>query len=344
MTICDLRWWQPISEDSPPDWRTSLGQIAVQIETSDGLVGVGVGGGGLAGGHIIDSVLRPLLVGREAEPVEELWDEMYRATLPFGRRGVAIMALSGVDLALWDLRARSAEKSVAAWLNSQHARTVPIYKTCWGKVDVSLAHESCGVKLHLGLTNWNDASVAMSVDDVVNAVRQAREAIGRDRPLMLDAWMQWTTRFTLDVADRIHEFDVEWIEEPLPPDDLSGYAELSKHSPIAIAGGEHEFTSYGFRPLIDGRLHHVLQPDACWVGGMTEMVKIYAMAREAGLRVVPHRGVEVWGLHALAALDERALAESPRPWMHWVQGQPAVQNGKVDIGPSTGFGVELETC
>lgn len=343
MFIRDVRWWQPISATSPLDWRTSLGQIAVQVETSDGLIGVGVGGGGVAGGHIIDSVLKPLLIRQEAEPVEDLWNEMYRATLPFGRRGVAIMALSGVDLALWDLRARRESVSVAEWLNSNYASSIPVYKTCWGQIDDALAEETCAIKLHLGLTNWNAPSLPMSVNDVVHSVREAREVIGPERTLMLDAWMQWSVPFTLEVAQLVHEFDIEWIEEPLPPDDLAGYAELSQSSPIPIAGGEHEFTSYGFRPLIEGRLHDVLQPDACWVGGMTEMVKIYAMARKAGLRVVPHRGVEVWGLHALAALDDQPLAESPRPWIDWVRGQPQINAGIVRVDSHPGFGVDLDT-
>jgi L-rhamnonate dehydratase len=182
----------------------------------------------------------------------------------------------------------------------------------------------------------------MSVDDVVSAVREARDCIGPARPLMLDAWMQWTVPFTLEVAERVAEYHIQWIEEPLPPDDVAGYRELTSRSPIPIAGGEHEFTPFGFRQLVEERLHHVLQPDACWVGGMTAMVKIYAMAKEAGLRVVPHRGAEVWGLHAIAALDEAPLAESPRPWMHWARGQPPIIDAAIAVGTSAGFGVELD--
>jgi L-rhamnonate dehydratase len=175
----------------------------------------------------------------------------------------------------------------------------------------------------------------------VRRTAAARDAIGPDRELMIDAWMAWDVDTTLAIAERIGPLGIGWIEEPLSADDLRGYEELCRHCPIPIAGGEHEFTAIGFRELIDRRLHHVLQPDACWVGGMTEMVKIYRMAQEAGLRVVPHRGAEVWGLHAIAALDPRPLAESGRPWMTWVEGQPAIVAGEVRVGDRPGFGVTV---
>jgi L-rhamnonate dehydratase len=192
------------------------------------------------------------------------------------------------------------------------------------------------VKLHVHPQDRRDL-----VGQVVRRVESARQAIGPDRELMIDAWMEWDVDTTLAIAERIRPLGIDWIEEPLSADDLAGYAELCRHSPIPIAGGEHEFTAIGFGELIERRLHQVLQPDACWCGGMTEMVKIYRMARSAGLRVVPHRGAEVWGLHAIAALDSEPLAESGRPWMTWVRGQPEIEQGVIRLGTSPGFGVEL---
>jgi L-rhamnonate dehydratase len=144
------------------------------------------------------------------------------------------------------------------------------------------------------------------------------------------------------VAERCLALGLAWIEEPLPADDYDGYARLHELTPIPIAGGEHEFTAAGFREIIDRRLHTVLQPDVCWCGGMTELVKIYEMAHNAHVRVCPHRGAELWGLHAVAALDPSPLAECGRPWMTWVGGQPAVENGAVRLGDAPGFGVEID--
>jgi L-rhamnonate dehydratase len=183
---------------------------------------------------------------------------------------------------------------------------------------------------------------AMDEDEVTRRVAEAREAVGPGVMLSFDAFMEWDLPAARRMAQRLAPYDLAWLEEPLPVDDLAGYAELSCTSPIPIAGGEHESTMAGFGELIDRRLHHVLQPDACWCGGMTVLAWVYERARQAGLRVCPHRGAEVWGLHAIAALDPEPLAETGRPWMTWVGGQPAVQDGTVRLSDRPGFGVEID--
>lgn len=337
MKITDVRAVQPVSPGDPPDWRTSLGQILVAVDTDRGLTGYGVGGGGLAGIHVVRTVLRELLLGRDPEPIGQLWQAMYDATLPFGRKGLAIMAVSGVDLALWDLRGKAEGKSVAALLGgARHAR-LPTYVTVWDEVPPELAGRYGAYKLHVGHRGEADPVAA-----TLRAVEQARAVIGPRCPLMIDAWMRWSVPVTLNVAAHVRRHRVEWIEEPLPADDLAGYTELADHCPVPIAGGEHEFTAAGFAELIERRLHRVLQPDVCWCGGMTELVKIYDLARRAGLRVCPHRGAEVWSLPALAALDPEPLAESGRPWMTWVGGQPPIVEGFIDVPAGPGFGVVID--
>lgn len=353
MTILDVWACQPIAANSPPDWRTALGQILVRVRTAQGATGYGVGGGGAAGVHVVNTVLRASLVGREVEPVEEHWRRMYDATLPFGRKGIAIMALSGVDLALWDLRGKSAEKSVTELLGGTVGRAVPVYTTVWDAVDPQTAAQPQAVKLHVHVrpdqADGGPAARRRWIDALVRAVEAAREAIGPSRELMVDAWMEWDVEMTLAIAERIAPLGIGWIEEPLPVDDLAGYAELCRHSPVPIAGGEHEFTAAGFRELIDRRAHHVLQPDVCWAGGMTQLVEIYQLVRQANaageghqFRVVPHRGGEVWGLPAVAALDPQPLAESGRPWMTWVGGQPSIVEGMIAPTTGPGFGVQID--
>jgi L-rhamnonate dehydratase len=333
MKIRDVRAVQPAAPGSPPDWRTSLGQILVAVDTDAGLAGYGVGGGGAAGIHVVRTVLRDLLLGRETEPIDRLWQAMYDATLPFGRKGLAVMALSGVDLALWDLRGKAERRPVVELLGGSADRVIPVYHTAWDTIAPELTGQFRAFKLHVG---------ADRVGAVVHAVEQARAVVGPDCPLMVDAWMKWDVPTTLAVAERVAGFHVGWIEEPLSPDDLAGYAELRDRCPVPIAGGEHEFTALGFAPLIEGRLHQVLQPDVCWCGGLTELVKIYRLARAAGLRVCPHRGAEVWALHALAALDPEPLAESGRPWLTWVRGQPPVRGGIIRLSGEPGFGSGIE--
>jgi L-rhamnonate dehydratase len=337
MKITNVRAVQPIAPESPPDWRTTLGQILVAVDTDAGLTGYGVGGGGKAGVHVVQTVLRDCLLDRDPEPVERLWAEMYAATLPFGRKGLAIMALSGVDLALWDLRGKAARQPVAGLLGGKSGEEIPVYITLWDDVTPEQAESFTAFKLHVGR---NESAAAAK--DVHDRVERIRTLIGPKKSLMIDAWMQWDQETTLAVAERCQSLGLAWIEEPLPADDYDGYAMLHELTPVPIAGGEHEFTAGGFREIIDRRLHTVLQPDVCWCGGMTEMVKIYEMAHNAGVRVCPHRGAELWGLHAIAALDEAPLAESGRPWMTWVGGQPAIEDGGIRLGDAPGFGVKID--
>ena len=333
MKILDVRACQPPCK-SPPDWRTSLGQILIAIDTDAGLTGYGVGGGGLAGIHIIRTVLRDLLLGKDTEPVEAHWQAMYDATLAFGRKGVAIMALSGVDLALWDLRGKAARKSVAELVGGPMHAFMPTYTTVWNDIPDALLGKHAAFKIHLGQNR--DAG------PLVDVVKRARDRVGRNVELMVDAWMKWDVPFTLRFADAVAPLGIAWIEEPLGPDDLAGYAELASRSPVPIAGGEHEFTAAAFAELIERRLHAIVQPDVCWCGGMTELVKIYALAKQHGVRVCPHRGTEIWGLHAIAALDPEPLAESGRPWMTWVGGQPEIVNGRIAAPKGPGFGAVLD--
>lgn len=337
MKITNIRAVQPVSPDAPNDWRTSMGQILVAVDTDAGLTGYGVGGGGKAGVHVVVTVLRDLLLGRDVEPVEDRWNEMYAATLPFGRKGIAIMAVSGVDLALWDLRGKAAAQPVAELLGGEVGESIPAYITVWDEITPEQAEVYAGFKLHV-----SGPGGMITAGEVHDHVERSRDLVGPDRMLMIDAWMQWDLDTTLSVVERCHGFGLSWIEEPLPAGDFDDYARLHELTAIPIAGGEHEFTAAAFREIINRRLHTVLQPDVCWCGGMTQLVQIYELAHNANIRVCPHRGSEVWGLHAVAALDQHPLAESPRPWMTWVGGQPPIIDGSITLGNAPGFGVEID--
>ena len=337
MLIKRIRSIQPDAPDCPPDWRSSLGQILVAIDTDTGLTGYGVGGGGRASIHIIESVLEPIIVGQNAENIESLWSLMYRATLPFGRKGLAIMAISGVDLALWDLRGKKAELPVARLLGGSIDHPIPTYSTLFSP-DV-LPHLQQGqrsFKIHVN--SFHDTPDRKQLVDQVTTVRNT---IGPDCDLMFDAFMSWDLSTTLQMIESFEPLNLLWLEEPLPCDDLDGYEQLSRESVIPIAGGEHEYTSSGFSDLVNRRLHTILQPDVCWCGGLTELIKIYQMGTASGIRVCPHRGAEPWGLHAIAALDPDPLAESGRPWIHWLGNTPRIENGKVTLNDRPGFGITV---
>ena len=338
MKIVDIRATHPMTPDTPRDWRGWLGQILVAVETEDGLTGYGVGGGGPAGVHVVRTVLREVLLGQDARDVEGLWMRMYRQTLPFGRKGLAIMALSGVDLALWDLRGKREGRSIARLLGGS-LRPIPAYATVFKPEDAAKALKAGYRAIKIHLRTWG---MEVSPDRVADLVRGVRETVGPEVEIMADAFMSWDIPFALEVARRIASYNLTWLEEPLPADDLDGYARLVESCPVPIAGGEHEFTAAAFEDLMRRRLHAVFQPDVCWCGGLTQLVKIYEMASQYGVRVCPHRGSEVWALHAIAALDPQPLAESGRPWMTWVEGQPRIENGTVQLVERPGFGVTFD--
>jgi len=223
--------------------------------------------------------------------------------------------------------------SVAQLLGGPIHRRLPTYTTVWDDIPDVLIGQHTAFKIHLGAGN---------LDALSDVVHRARARVGLHVALMVDAWMQWDVAFTLRFAERVGPCRLEWIEEPLPPDDLAGYAELARRAPVPIAGGEHEFTAAAFAELIQRRLHQVVQPDVCWCGGLTELVKIYRLGRDHGVRVCPHRGGEIWALPALAALDPEPLAESGRPWMTWVGGQPPIVAGHIDVPSAPGIGVAIE--
>jgi L-alanine-DL-glutamate epimerase-like enolase superfamily enzyme len=341
MKIADVRAVQPPTPGAPQDWRTQLGQIVVEVRTDDGCCGIGVGGGGAAGIHVVRTVLRDLLLGREAASVEALHDAMCRHTAFYGRKGLVVMAISGVDLALWDLRGKAAGMPVARLLNPgvDLGRPLDTYGTVWNDAEIpqAIAAGHRAVKLHV-----ESHGRSVDVGDVVERVRRARQSIGPQPMLMVDAFAHWDVASTLAIAEAVAPFDVAWLEEPLPPDDEDGYAELAARSSVPIAGGEHEYLSVGFRPLIERRLHAVLQPDVNWCGGMTTLVDLYRLAQRAGLRVCPHRGSEAFALHAIAALDDRPLAESGRKWFTCLRGAPAIENGRIRVGDAPGFGVTVD--
>lgn len=336
MIITRLRAVQPDADRAPRGWRRNLGQILVRVDTADGLCGYGVGGGGAAGIYVVETVLREVLIGSRADDVEGLWDAMYRHTAAYGYKGIAMMAQSGVDLALWDLRGKRMNKPLVEVLGGAH-KAVPSYRTgARSSLEAALAQGYKAVKFGIGAMDPH-----AELDAIADLFDDIRSVTGPDIQVMCDASMGWDVEGALRAADRLSKFDLTWLEEPLLPEDFAGYARLMRESSIPIASGEHEYTARGFEALMQRELHAIYQPDVCWCGGLTELVKIYDLAKQYGASVCPHRGGEVWALHAIVALDPEPLAESGRPWMTWVQNQPQVTEGKIAPNDGPGFGVSF---
>ena len=318
------------------------GAILVEIKTAQGLTGYGMGGGGAAAATIIEQHLGPLITGANALNVELLWDQMYNSTLFYGRKGVTIMAISGVDLALWDIRGKHARQPVYKLLGGPNRDKVPAYYTGF-EVDKALELGFRAFK-HPIRHNLNDGREGMK--KVIDELRAIRGKIGPDSQLMIDVLCQWDVPHTLEMAERMQEFRLYWIEEPLSPDNLEGYAQLCREvrGPL-IASGEHEYTRFGFEELIGHKAVKLLQPDTTWSGGLTEVRRIAALAAAHNLPMAPHRGGSPYGLSVILTTPSCVLAESfgtlekSTPLMTAMTSR--FENGYYYPTEKPGFGVEI---
>ena len=339
MKVVRITAWQPECEGAPTDWRTMLGQILVEVELESGVVGLGVGGGGIAGIHIIETVIKQCLHNATFDTPREAHERMVAHTSFYGRKGIVPMAISGVDLALWDAAAKIQNKSVYELLTDKPAPShLAMYQTVFDDSEAmnAVANGKQAVKLHV--ERFGDRPDSRSIKDLV---RITREKLGPKKSIMVDAFGRWDVPTTMEVAEAIYEFDVDWIEEPVGPESLADYAELNQKCPIAIAGGEHEYLRDGFEELAKRKAVSVFQPDINWCGGLTTLIDIYAIAREHSIRVVPHRGAEAYSLPAIAALDENPLAESARTWFNCLEGMPSASMEGVELQLAPGFGVSI---
>jgi L-alanine-DL-glutamate epimerase-like enolase superfamily enzyme len=269
----------------------------VEVETDDGVVGTGTAGAfSGAAKAIVEGYLSDLVIGQDVRLHEWLWQRMYRTTVRFGRRGPAVSALSAIDIACWDAHGRSENKSVVELLGGRTRTAAPIYVSrLYALEDLdALADEAKGY-LSEGIVRMKqrfgfgpkDGPRGMRRN--VDLVRTVRQAVGDGVEIAADAYMGWDFGYTVEMAKRLREFNLSWIEEPLMPEQVERYAELKDRLPWQRwSCGEHSYTKWDFAELIRLRACDVLQPDLNRAGGLTEGRKIAALAEVAGLELVPH--------------------------------------------------------
>lgn len=295
-----MRWFGPFSQ--------LAGSILVQIRTDQGLTGYGMGGGGTAAIHIIENHLKDLLLDADAMNVDLLWEQMFASTSFYGRRGVPIMAISGIDLALWDIIGQSVGQPVWRVLGGASKNRVTAYYT---GSDFERASKLGFTAFKMGLFEAGGGPDKESMMRLLPVLKKAREIIGPDAKLMIDCLCRWTVEYTLEFAKRAADLNLYFIEEPLLPDDVPGYQRLVKEiQGPKIACGEHEFTRYGFQEILRNHSSHILQPDQTWSGGLTDARKVATMAQAHGVPVMPHRGGSIFGIHLVVSHSNCPMAES----------------------------------
>ncbi|HXN36301.1 MAG TPA: L-rhamnonate dehydratase [Opitutaceae bacterium] len=334
------------------------GWLVVEIRADNGLVGIGNAAlSPQVTKQVIDLYLKPLLIGADPWDTEFLWQHMYRKTMAFGRKGIAMVAISAVDIALWDLLGKSAKQPVYRLLGGRTKPRIPVYASRLYSTPLDeLAAEArkyrdAGYKAMKLRFGWGPVDGAEGMQRNVALVRTAREAVGDGIDLMADAYMGWNLDYARRMIPLLEGFNLRWLEEPVIPDDIHGYAELRRLGRIPIAGGEHEHTIHGFRELIEARAVDVIQFDTNRVGGITQARKIAALAEAHSIPVIPHAG-QMHNYHVVMASLNSPMAEFFPPvdvevgnelFWYIFKGEPMAKDGFIDLDENTpGLGLTID--
>ncbi|KAJ7467595.1 enolase C-terminal domain-like protein [Mycena latifolia] len=262
-----------------------LGSFCVELEASDGTTGFATGLGGPPACWIVSQHLERFLLGADPRDLSRLSDQMFRSTMFYGRKGLPVATISVVDLALWDLLGKLRGEPVYKMIGGAVKDTLDFY--CTGPAPVATKQAGFfGAKVTLP---YGPDEGKAGLRKNVAFLTKHRESVGPDYPIMVDCWMSLTVQYAIELATACLPLNIEWWEEVLHPDDISGYAIIKQALPhIKFTTGEHEYTKYGFRELIAPRTISILQPDVMWAGGLTELLKIAAQAAAYDIPVVPH--------------------------------------------------------
>lgn len=337
---------------------TFHGWLVVEIFTDSGLVGIGNAAlSPQVSKQVLDLYLKPVLIGADPWDIEALWQHMYRKTMAFGRKGIGMAAISAVDIALWDILGKSAKQPVYRLLGGRTKSRIPVYASrLYSSPLDQLASEAKrykedgykAMKLRFG---WGPIDGAAGMRNNVDLVRTVRETVGDDIDVMADAYMGWTLDYAKRMLPLLEPFNLRWLEEPVIPDDIAGYAELRRRSSIPIAGGEHEFTIYGFRDLIEAKAVDYIQFDTNRVGGISQARKIAALAEAHSIPVIPHAG-QVHNYHVVMASLNSPMAEyfpvvdvevGNELFWYIFKGEPKAKDGFIDLDENTaGLGLTID--
>jgi L-rhamnonate dehydratase len=327
-----------------------LGTLVIEVEASDGNVGLGVTTAGEIGAFIVERHLSRFLVGRQVSEIEKIWDQMYFSTQFYGRKGVVVNAISGVDIALWDLLGKVRGEPVHAMLGGPVRDELSFYAT-GARPDLAKDMGFIGGKLPLlhGPAEGEDG-----LKKNLAILEDMRNKVGEDFWLMYDCWMSLDLNYATRLAQKAYAYGLKWVEECLSPDDYWGYAQLRRDVPkgMLVTTGEHEATRWGFRMLLEMGCCDIIQPDVNWCGGVTELIKISALADAHGALMVPH-GSGVYSYHFVITRHNSPFteiimtapnADEVRPaFTPLLLDEPVPVNGRMKASAldKPGFGVRL---
>jgi L-alanine-DL-glutamate epimerase-like enolase superfamily enzyme len=378
MKIVDIRAI-PLSYRCDPPYgsaggmQNARGSLLVEVETDAGITGIGEAGvGGGSAAHVVEHQLRPLLLGEDPLLIEGLWQKMFARTRQFGRRGIVMNALSGVDIALWDIAGKVARMPVYRLLGACRDR-VEAYASGGfyqeGKSADDLAGEAEGYRAqgfrgmkmkigrnpstqtHLRHLAANSRLCEVEPEEDIARVAAVRKALGPKAKLMVDANCAWSPAMAIEMGRALEPYRLYWIEEPVATDDIDGSARVAAALATPVAGYETEIGLYGFRELIARGAVDIVQPDLAWSGGFSECRRIAALAQAHHLMVAPHAFAGAVLLAAslhFAAATPNALAlefdRNPNGLRDELLKEPFQidADGTIPLPERPGLGIELD--
>lgn len=333
----------------------------LRIHTDEGIVGVGEADTApmlaraiveMPSSHAVARGLREVLIGEDPLQIDRLWQRMFHASDHYGRRGAALHVISAIDIALWDIAGKAADRPVCELLGGRRLDRIPVYASEVMPETPALVRRIAEAAAEAGYTalklGWGPLGKDLVLDEEL--VRAARETLGPDRALMLDGGRIYTVKSARELLRRVEEHRLYWFEEALQPDDLDGYRRLADGADVRIAAGEADETLAPFRALVEQAHVDVLQPDIARCGGFTVARQIALLERSSTVEIVPHcfsTGVLVAAsLQFVATLDRATWSEysvADSPLVNGILQEPfALDRGCLAVPTGPGLGVELD--
>ena len=342
----------------------SQDDLVVRIHTDEGITGIGEVDSSpelvralvqAPSSHAVATSLRDALLGENPLDIERLWHKMYRSLIYFGRRGIAIHAISGLDIALWDIKGKALGKPIHELLGPLQRDRVRAYASRLMPDTAAEVTDAVTELREQGFTavklGWGPLGKNPRRD--VELAAAAKTAAGDGVEIMIDAGLGYVAdaKTAIEVAREYEQLDVYWLEEPFEPDEYEAYAELADTVDLRVTAGEQDVTWWGFRELIERAHVDVVQPDVTRCGGITETLRIAELARSHGIETVPHAWksgiIKAASLHCNAVMpdgvwQEYCVADTPINTSLTVQRLPIEADGCVAVPTAPGLGVDLD--
>jgi L-alanine-DL-glutamate epimerase-like enolase superfamily enzyme len=342
-------------------------QVVVHVETDEGIDGWGECCTGGEYGEAAEAVrvliqkgFTPRILGKDPREYRSIWERLYQDTVWFGRRGLTIFAMSGIDTALVDIAAKSKGVPACVLLGGRHKSTVPVYASLLFNMDdqegtgkKGLEYVKAGyfgVKFGWGMIPSRSFGANPQADEQI--LQSIRQVIGKDARLMVDVgrWVHWDADYAIRMVDRFQKYNLFWLEEALPQDDLDGYVKLATSVETTIAAGECLYTLYDFTDVIKRHALDLIQPDVSKVGGLSESKRIIDFADGNNVQWVPHN----WSTAINTAASLHLVASSPKGFLLEFKQEPnplvtklskhpfTIENGALRVPDTPGLGIDID--